>query len=98
MKRQLKLTKNENVYILSDVNDTQKSITINNKTINGLDLYSSFYEHLTEKIEYEIDSNLKEAEDSIIIKQIKYLFNKIDNEINRNCFKDLACGEMNEKN
>lgn len=86
MKKQLVLTKKENDYILTMKDDENNNIKIIKKVINGEELYNAFYKSVTEKIEYEIVTELRDGSDKIIYNQLCDLFNKIDTEVNRNCF------------
>lgn len=82
MKKLLILSKKENDYQLTLEGDRKKSIKIIDKVISGEELYTSFYEGLKEKIEYEITTELTNSEDKIIYNQISDLFKKIDKEVN----------------
>lgn len=88
MKKQLVVTKKDNDYLLSMKDEENKNIKIVNKIVNGIDIYNVFYANITEKIEYEVETELKDHKDTIIVKQLKALFNKIDTEVNNNCFND----------
>ena len=93
MKKQLILTKIGDEYLLSMKDDENINIRIVNKVLSGEDIYVAFYENLTEKIEYEIENNFSEHEDKIIANQLINLINKIDTEVNKNCFNDSKEGE-----
>ena len=86
MKKQLVLKKKENDYILTMKDDENNNIKIIKKVINGEELYNAFYKSVIEKIEYEIVTELRDGSDKIIYNQLCDLFNKIDTEVNRNCF------------
>lgn len=86
MKKQLVLTKIENEYKLTMKDDDKNFIKINNKVINGEELYTAFYTNVTEENEYEIETELSASNDTIIYNQLCELFRKIDSEVNRNCF------------
>lgn len=89
MKKILKLSKNENSYILKC--DDEVLITINDKKINGSDIYEKIYYSLRSNENPEITivpegfemegSKIKEKEDKLVFDQIKLLFNKIDKAI-----------------
>lgn len=83
MKRQLILEKQNDDYILKNVNDTTKQVLIKNKTIEGEKIYSNFYTDIDSNIEYEITTQLSENQDKIIYTQLSTLFNKIDYEVNK---------------
>lgn len=93
MKKQLVLTKKNDDYILSMKDDVNRNINIVNKVVNGEDLYNVFYENVTEKIEYILETTLSDRKDIIIFNQLCVLFNKIDTEVNHNCFNEETQGE-----
>lgn len=93
MKKQLVLTKIDNDYILSMKDDTNRSIKIINKVVNGEELFNSFYENIIEKNEYVLETELSDHKDKIIFNQLRDLFNKIDTEVNHNCFDAETQGE-----
>lgn len=93
MKKQLVVTKIDNDYLLSMKDEENKNIKIVNKVVNGIDIYNVFYANVTEKIEYEVETELKDHRDTIIVNQLKALFDKIDTEVNNNCFNDEIQGE-----
>lgn len=93
MKKQLVLTKENDDYILSIKNDVNRNIHIVNKVVNGEDLYNVFYENITEENEYILETTLSDRKDMIIFNQLRALFNKIDTEVNHNCFNAETQGE-----
>lgn len=92
MKKQLVLTKKNDDYILSMKDDVNRNINIVNKVVNGEDLYNVFYENITEENEYILKTTL-DRKDIIIFNQLCALFNKIDTEVNHNCFNAETQGE-----
>ena len=93
MKKQLVLTKKNDDYILSMKDDVNRNINIVNKVVNGEDLYNVFYENITEENEYILKTTLSDRKDIIIFNQLCALFNKIDTEVNHNCFNAETQGE-----
>lgn len=93
MKKQLVLTKKNDDYILSMKDDVNRNINIVNKVVNGEDLYNVFYENITEGNEYILKTTLSDRKDIIIFNQLCALFNKIDTEVNHNCFNAETQGE-----
>lgn len=93
MKKQLVLTKQNDDYILSMKDDENRNIHIVNKVINGENLYNVFYENVTDKIEYILETTLLDRKDIIIFNQLRALFNKIDAEVNHNCFNEETQGD-----
>lgn len=93
MKKQLALTKKNDDYILSMKDDVNRNINIVNKVVNGEDLYNVFYENITEENEYILKTTLSDRKDIIIFNQLCALFNKIDTEVNHNCFNAETQGE-----
>ena len=93
MKKQLVLTKKNDDYILSMKDDVNRNINIVNKVVNGEDLYNVFYENITEENEYILKTTLSHRKDIIIFNQLCALFNKIDTEVNHNCFNAETQGE-----
>lgn len=86
MKKQLVLTKTDNIYKLTDKNDEKKWIEIIDKVISGEKTYEAFYKNINETVDYEIETELSDPADVIICKQLKLLFEKIDKNVNENCF------------
>lgn len=80
MTKQLKLFNDNEKFYVQRVDDEAKKITISNKTINGEELYNSFYKDEQFPLEYEIINELN-PDNKIIYNQIKVLFEKIDNQI-----------------
>ena len=93
MKKQLVLTKINNDYILSMKDDINCNIKIVNKIVNGEELYNVFYTNAKNKTEYILETELSDHKDKIIFNQLCFLFNKIDTEVNHNCFSDEKLGE-----
>jgi hypothetical protein len=89
MKKTLKLSKNETSYVLKC--DEEVLITINDKKINGLDIYEKIYSNLPSNENPEITivpegfamegSKIKEKDDRLVFDQITLLFSKIDKQI-----------------
>ena len=75
------------------INYVDISINIVNKVVNGEDLYNVFYENITEENEYILKTTLSDRKDIIIFNQLCALFNKIDTEVNHNCFNAETQGE-----
>ena len=79
MKKIIKLSKIDNIYLLLDVegNEIRK---IENKTISGKDIYEKIYLEQLETGFNEIDlkTNLEAKEDQIIYNHLNTLFKKID--------------------
>lgn len=80
MIKQLKLFNDNEKFYVQRVDDEAKKITISNKTINGEELYNSFYKDEQFPLKYEIINELN-PDNKIIYNQIKVLFEKIDNQI-----------------
>lgn len=89
MKRQLVLMRIESNYILKSKDDEEKYIKIENNIISGQDIYEIFYKNTKEKSETTIElkcDNTETLTDKIICQQLNNLFQKIDKEVNENCF------------
>lgn len=80
MIKQLKLFNDNEKFYVQRVDDEAKKITISNKTINGEELYNSFYKDEQFPLKYEIINELN-PDNKIIYNQIKVLFEKIDDQI-----------------
>ena len=80
MIKQLKLFNDNEKFYVQRVDDEAKKIAISNKTINGEELYNSFYKDEQFPLKYEIINELN-PDNKIIYNQIKVLFEKIDNQI-----------------
>ncbi len=78
MTKQLKLTKSNDSYQLND-EENNKHIVINNCTINGEELYNTFFADVDVAPKYKVDYD---DEYKIIGKQIQSLFDVINTKIN----------------
>lgn len=83
MKKNLKLIKDNGNYVIKN---EDIHIEIIDKKIDAQSIYDKIYSILPiedNEVEIVITTDLKEKEDQIIFKQIKNMFEKIDNAINQ---------------
>lgn len=99
MEKKLILDKDENGnYFLQS---GEKVVPISNLKVNSNDIYEVVYSDLYENeihIEVEMSSKCVSKEDSIIYKQIKTLFKKIDEAINKQLSNTIDASNTNVAN